>query len=253
MAVTLVLDSIVFADFEIPEEIPFGGAQVLAVKKLVGGARVIDAMGRDDMNIGWSGRFRGEFGEARARTLDTMRVQGRQLILTWSTLRYLVVIERFTANFRQPFEIPYSISCTVIEDLSLPILEAAPDPNAMILADVASALSITGVDASVVGAVSGVSVAVQAVDNFQGADIGSINSVESAIQVAQTSISARAAIQNATVAPNGSVAGMFAGTSPAALAATLTQQAGAFSELSQLYQLQALMGRTSVNVQNAGS
>jgi hypothetical protein len=174
-------------------------------------------------------------------------------MLSWSSLRYLVVIEKFVANFRQSFEIPYTITCTVIQDLSLPILEVVLDPNALIIGDVSSAQSITGVDPSVVSAVAGVGVAVSTVASFQGASIKDIGNVQLAIQGAQSSITASAAVQNAVVAPTGSVAGMTAGTSPAVLAATLTGQASAFSELGQLYQLQALMGRTAVNVANAGS
>ena len=95
----LTLGPVTFADFEIPREVPFGGAQSLVVKKLVGGDRVIDAMGRDDRDIGWSGRFRGSLAEVRARQLDLMRIQGQQQLLSWSSLRFLVLVERFEADF----------------------------------------------------------------------------------------------------------------------------------------------------------
>src|SRR5580704_5491481 len=106
MTVSLILGPILFADFEVPREIPFGGTQTLVVKKLVGGDRVIDAMGRDDMDIRWSGRFRGALAEGRARAVDQMRIAGQQQLLSWSTLLYLVVIDRFEATFEQPFEVP---------------------------------------------------------------------------------------------------------------------------------------------------
>jgi len=253
MAVPLVLGPIQFADFEIPSQIPFGGAQSLVVKKLVGGTRVIDAMGRDDMDIKWSGRFRGSLGEVRARTLDLMRVQGQQLLLSWSSLRFLVVIERFEADFQQPFEIPYSISCMILEDLSLPILPAAPDPNALIVADINGAVGIEISDAGVTVAVNNVAAAVAAMPQFQGASIAEIGAVQTSINVAQSTIVGRQATNNALVAPTGSVAGVVAGGQPATLAANLSGQASAFAELGQLYQLQALLGRASVNVVNAGS
>jgi hypothetical protein len=60
--IVLVLGPVAFSDFEDPERIRFGGAQRLAVHKLPGGARVIDALGPDDTEIGWSGIF-----AARAR------------------------------------------------------------------------------------------------------------------------------------------------------------------------------------------
>src|SRR5690348_7393804 len=116
MAVTLTLGGVVFQDFEIPESINFGGDQQLVVHKLPGGGRVIDAMGPDDSDIHWSGRFRGSNAEPRAMLLDYMRRQGSQILLGWSLHRYQVVIREFKADFRQPYEIPYSISCTVVID-----------------------------------------------------------------------------------------------------------------------------------------
>lgn len=55
--IVLVLGPIAFADFEIPERIRFGGNQRLAVHQLPGGRRVVDALGRDDGEICWSGVF----------------------------------------------------------------------------------------------------------------------------------------------------------------------------------------------------
>jgi hypothetical protein len=54
---TLTLGDFTFARYEIPERIPFGGDQQLNVHKLVGGVRVIDALGADPMPIEWSGFF----------------------------------------------------------------------------------------------------------------------------------------------------------------------------------------------------
>jgi len=45
---TVNLGAFQFALFEIPEKIHWGGSQRTAVHELVGGKRVIDAMGRSD-------------------------------------------------------------------------------------------------------------------------------------------------------------------------------------------------------------
>ena len=112
---TLTLGGVVFADFEIPDAINFGGEQSLIVHKLPGGNRVIDAMGPDDADIRWSGRFRGPNAEERALLLDFMRRAGQQVLLSWSLERFQVVIREFTAHFQQAYEIPYSIACTVVQ------------------------------------------------------------------------------------------------------------------------------------------
>ncbi|MDE2024865.1 MAG: hypothetical protein KGJ07_00050 [Patescibacteria group bacterium] len=118
---TLTLGPVTFATYEIPPKINFGGDQMLSVKKLVGGQRIIDAMGRDDDAISWSGLFFGSTALARARFLDGMRVQGLPLLLTWSQFSYSIVIRSFKPSFERTYQIPYSITCEVIQDLTKPI------------------------------------------------------------------------------------------------------------------------------------
>lgn len=255
MPVFLTLGPILFADFEIPEKLPFGGAQTLVVKKLVGGDRVVDAMGRDDDDKAWSGRFRGQFAESRARELDSLRIQGQPLVLTWSTLRYLVVISKFNADFMQPFEIPYSITCLVLEDLSNPILPTAPGVDATINSDVNSAglLAPTIGVPSITAALATVSASTAVVGSFGGASVAQLTVVQSSLAVALGATNGQISLQNASVAASGSVAGAVGGQNPQAIAAALTAQSSAFGQLGSLYQLQALLGRTRINVQNAGS
>src|ERR1700759_4325505 len=95
----LLLGSVTFQDFELPPRIVFGGAQRLAIHRLPGGARVIDAMGRDDGEISWSGAFSGADAADRARQLDLVRAQGAVLPLAWDAFAYLVVIARFAADY----------------------------------------------------------------------------------------------------------------------------------------------------------
>ncbi len=88
----LTLGDFEFAAYEIPEKISFGGSQHLTTHELIGGARVIDAMGRSDMPIAWSGVFDGENALERARYLDGLRIAGKSLKLTWSELSYQVIV-----------------------------------------------------------------------------------------------------------------------------------------------------------------
>ena len=117
--VALTLGGIVFADFEIPENIPVGGAQKIAKHELVGGERILDAMGRSDRPITWSGTFLGASAEQRAKALDALRVGGLAQTLTWSQYRYSVVVADFQPDFHNPYRIPYTITCEVSADLSL--------------------------------------------------------------------------------------------------------------------------------------
>lgn len=113
---TLTLGGVAFADFEIPEKIEGGGKQMLNVHKLVGGTRIVDAMGPDPDNLKWTGKFRGPNAVARCQTLDAMRGQGAQLELSWGGFTYTVVIESFTFSYERFYEIAYSIDLKVVVD-----------------------------------------------------------------------------------------------------------------------------------------
>src|SRR5690348_9079296 len=111
MSIVLTLESVEFSGLEVPENIPFGGDQKLNVHELIGGARVVDAMGRSDMPLEWSGHFLGSTALDRARYVDGLRVAGKAVPLSWSELAYNVVIRTFEADFRNQAWIPYRISC----------------------------------------------------------------------------------------------------------------------------------------------
>ena len=123
--ITVTLGDFVFKNYEVPESINFGGEQSLAINKQIGGQRIINAMGRDDSAISWSGIFTGATGEDRTRYLDGLRVAGNPLIFTYGNFRYNVVIKSFVAKYKAPY-IDYSITLEVIEDLTKPITTIQP-------------------------------------------------------------------------------------------------------------------------------
>lgn len=149
--VALLLGPVSFHAFEVPASIHIGGAQRLAVHRLPGGARVIDALGRDDSDISFSGTFSGENATRRARALDEMRVEGRPLPLTWDVFFYSVIIKKFDADYRSGWWIPYHLTCTVIRDEASSLVASVLSLVDEALSDVttASTFAITaGVDLS---------------------------------------------------------------------------------------------------------
>lgn len=124
--VALTLGIMTFSNFEVPQNINFGGEQNLSVKTLVGGQRVIDAMGRMDDDISWSGLFFGENATERAQFLDAQRVLGIELPLTYFTFNYLVIIKDFKCSFERFYQIRYSITVTVVQNLTLPFTFLLP-------------------------------------------------------------------------------------------------------------------------------
>lgn len=123
--VKVTLGDVTFKGMEIPSKIPFGGEQDLVVQKLVGGSRVIDALGAFENDIEWSGIFFGSDAIWRAKYLDVLRMKGKELRLTWSSLDYQIVIKSFVADYEYETRIPYKITCVVIKNNTIRIVRAA--------------------------------------------------------------------------------------------------------------------------------
>lgn len=116
MASPIILGGFVFNGFEIPEKVPFGGAQRHAAHELLGGSRVVDALGPSERDIAWSGRFQGAFAWQRARIVDAMRIAGQPLPLIVDTEFRIVLITEFHPNYERSYQVPYSITCLVINN-----------------------------------------------------------------------------------------------------------------------------------------
>ena len=162
--VILTLGGVPFQDMEVPEKISFGGKQRVAVQNLIGGGRVVAALGIDDGEISFSGIFSGSDAVSRAQLLDAARALGTALPLVWDGFFYTVVIEAFSAEYRKPNLIPFSISCLVVSD-PVAALAVLASPVADLVGNdlsVASALSmqagvsVSGLSASALAGFSAV-------------------------------------------------------------------------------------------------
>ena len=89
-AVTLVLGPIAFLDFEIPSGINFGGRQLLTVHQMTDGRRIVDCIGGDESKYPSAVHFSGVDAAQRARVLNSLRVTGSPLILSWDIFYYTV-------------------------------------------------------------------------------------------------------------------------------------------------------------------
>jgi hypothetical protein len=110
----LKLGPVAFQNFEIPSKINFGGQQRVIVHTLADGSRVTDVLGPSDSDLQFSGVMSGTDATERAILLDKLRVAGDALSLTWDVFFYSVILNRLTIEFQSEFWIPFSISCTII-------------------------------------------------------------------------------------------------------------------------------------------
>lgn len=148
---TILLGPIALRDFEVPETITFGGRQALAVHRLIGGTRVVDMLGRDDADITFSGTFLGPDASSRARSIDELRVLGKPIELIWDIFFYTVVVQSFDADFRNPWWVPFRLSCTVVRDEAAPLPAASATLADLLAADLAIAQDLAaqaGIDLS---------------------------------------------------------------------------------------------------------
>src|SRR5690242_7768407 len=147
--VALLLGPIALQDFEVPSGVNFGGRHRLAVHRLPSGRRIVDTLGRDEVDICFTGIFTGPDATLRARGIDEMRVAGIALPLTWDVFFYTVLIAEFFADYCNGSWIPYWIRCTVLQDEASSLVQVAISLASTVVGDVTTAAGLaigTGVD-----------------------------------------------------------------------------------------------------------
>ena len=248
---SLILGDLRFNRYEVPEHIQFGGDQALAVHELVGGKRIVDAMGRQDKTLEWSGQFIGENANDRARFLNNLRIAGKPLDLIWGEYAYRVLIKSAMLDYKRAYEIPYTISCCVIEDATIPVTSA---PSAgidyTISDDMNSANSLGGLigDGPLSTALTTLNTAISAVSTFANAAQSTINSVLGPVGAVQARVAILIGSTGNTIANIATVGGILPNNPIATQAASIIAQVNGFTKLPQLLNLQSVIGRMGANL-----
>ncbi|WP_432734717.1 hypothetical protein [Ralstonia solanacearum] len=247
----LQLGDFQFQQQEIPESIPFGGVQRLVRHDLVGGTRIVDAMGGFTEPISWSGWLRGENALARARQLDAMRAEGVSQLLQWSELSFAVVVQSFNADFQRFYQIPYRITCEVVEDLTLSTAgQGIPGVDDLISGDLGiasgfmSTLSGLGLDS----AFSTMQSAIQGVSSFANAAQSTLNGVLQPIAAFRTQAQTLIAQTNNTLMNVTTLGGILPNNPISTQVSKITQQIVAAQNLPTLVQLDRVVGRIQGNI-----
>jgi len=268
---TLTLGDFAFASFEVPEQIPFGGTQRLTVHELVGGVRVIDAMGAAPLPIEWSGHFVGTTARDRAKALDDLRKAGQPLVLAWDELSFHVVIKSFECEFERFYRMRYHICCEVVDDRVDPVVSSIdPGIDQLVAEDLSTATDlvkkVTDVAAQIndsklvmsikqnlTTAMNKLQSAIDTVDSLATAAQSTINNVRQSITEvrAQTSLLLKAAndiLQTATtlggILPNNPVSNQ---------AKALVGQIEAVNQSAAFVELDGTLGRIQSNIDTVNS
>lgn len=250
----LLLGDFEFKDYELPDHIPFGGAQKLVTHTLPGGARVIQAMGYDHAPIGWNGLFFGPDAVSRAKQVDAMRIAGIPVKLTWGDFSYMVYVESFTAAWERFYKLPYQVSCVILSEA----LAASSDPgfDQTIAADntLAQSLGAKVGDSTLTGLLSTMDSAIKGVSTFAGQATATINSVIAPVAAVAQRVQILTASVTNTIQNVATLGGILPNTGIARAAGRLNAQVSAATQLPILQQLQSVTGRitTNLNVLNNG-
>jgi hypothetical protein len=254
MIVILTLGGVIFQDFEIPEVIRAGGEQKLDIKKLLGGSRIIDTLGRDDADIEWSGRFRGGTAEQRCQQLNAMRVSGAPVQLTWSSFNYQVVINSFKFDYQSPMEIPYRISLCVQVDNTIPIPSLLQAIDEVFGTNLATALNL-GAAANVAGITTGlnqIQTQASSIATIAGASPATISALNGQITSVQSLTQTSITALSGQTLPSASVFGATAGLAPQTIASNVAGQAASLGQLSSLIPLGNTLSVMSKNLATVG-
>lgn len=183
--VAVVLGDFLFNDFEIPENLIFGGSQNLVIHQNIGGSRVIDLMGSMPSEIQWSGTFLGLSAIERARYLQNLMQQGQELTFTYFDFNYTVVIRQFEANLSSSWIVPFNIVLTVVSDNTTPVnLIFPPSVSSLVQEAYIQALDIAGLikDPGLSSKIALLGAAISTAGNFTDASFSEIAAVLGAAQ-----------------------------------------------------------------------
>jgi hypothetical protein len=249
--VVVTLGDFQFNRFEVPEQIGFGGDQSLVVHRLVGGKRVVDAMGEDPRALEWSGWFVGSSGLDRALYLDGLRKAGKPLVLTWSELRYTVVIHSFQCEFVRAYRLPYRITCEVVSDDTAPITEITqPSPDQLVDDDMTDAGTLVDTidDPTLSPLMATLVTALATVGTLSTASPSALNTILLPLAAVRTQVGTMLTASDATLAGVSMPGGIVAGGTPAQQVVVLANQISVMQQEPNLILLDRTLGRVSANI-----
>lgn len=241
----VILGPVVFDGFEIASGVAFGGGQRLVVHDLPGGRRVVDALGRQDMTIGFQGFFSGTDATLRARLVDELRASGALLPLTWDVFFYSVVIRSFVADYRCGWWIPYRLECLVVRDEASALIETAVDLGASVIAD----LGVAAAQALPLVPTLGAAQAAASQSGAAVAGTGAYVAASAGVAQAQGTLTASIGTAEAGIDP----ATLFGAGSAAAGIASLGAMGVATGSLAALVTASGYTGRAARNLGNAST
>lgn len=271
--ISVTLGDFTFMNLEVPSKIPLGGTQALAIQQLIGGGRVVDALGPVEAPIEWQGVFFGANAFSRAQYLEKLRVAGKSLVLKWHTLSITVMIQRFVYEFEFVNKIPYHITCEVVKNNStLPStltdqtdwdgvivdlvntatasfdnLVDVPIPNATVTYGTSTFLS------TLKSKIAALQKTMSSINSFVRATVSQINAVKAQIADIQNDISLQIASMENFLKTVTTLGGLYNNNPIAKNASNLSSCVNNYNNAIQLYNIQYHFMNVQKNLQQIGA
>lgn len=104
------IGTVTLTGMEVPSRLTVGGGQALVIHRLIGGDRIIDAIGNDPDRIELSGTFIGPTAQERAQLIQSLRQAGKPVPFSAAGLSWQVMIRYFRYDYTaKGAVIPYSL------------------------------------------------------------------------------------------------------------------------------------------------
>lgn len=251
----VTLGPVVLTSMEVPDRIPVGGQQMLAIHKLPGGQRVIDAMGRDDADMGWHGILRDLNAESRMHLLDGLRQSGQPIQLAFGTSSFTVIVRHFVASYERTNWIPYTIGCTVVQDNAAQWGSAPPSLLGQLNADLNSALGfdVAATTSAALSAAQAALVVAGALDLGSSAFISASAALSKAQGLLQAEQAASSGTMSGIVAAAATAGNLLGVTQVSQGAAAFSAAASAAADLANTAAASGYVGRSVTNLANASA
>ncbi|GAB0115316.1 hypothetical protein [Acidisoma sp. C75] len=236
MTTAVTLGAINLDSFEVPTFILYGGDQRAVVHDLPGGSRVLDVLGSADHDIIFNGVLSGSNAEQRAVLLDTLRISGAAVPLSWGDNYFMVILSRALFSYRKSWWIPYQIRCTVVVNPLAIAVNLATSVASSILGDLTSAAAL------VPDAPPGLAAAQTGLAQATGTTPGAAAYQQNLADLSTSQASLQSATSQSGAMVSGFDLGMPAG-SPVAGASGLSQVANASASLANSAAAAGYVGR----------
>jgi hypothetical protein len=251
-ATRLIVGDVEFSGLEVPEAVTIGAKQALVVHKLVGGRRIVDVLGVDYDNIGWSGWMLGATAGDRVAELENLRDEGLPLAFNMDGYYFSVVIHSFTARFEHVYRRYYDIELVVVSRLDAPITgnALAGTLDALINSDVGESLGLASIINSdaVTSSINAVKDAVSQVQGFANATIDTVQTVIRPLVAAQAVVQSVISQVGASINDITTLGGLIPGNPVSTAADNVLRQGATLTQLAPLYQMQSVLERLQKNV-----